>query len=66
MRRSLATDRLQQPGEAFIAARAVHIGDRPGEATREEVLQQAENADIEGASSKTKEELTKELRADDD
>ncbi|MGI8702802.1 MAG: hypothetical protein ACR2JU_16660 [Nocardioidaceae bacterium] len=65
MRRCLAADRLQQLGEAFIASPAEHMGDRPGEATREELLQQAENADVEGASSKTKEELTMELRGDD-
>lgn len=66
LREKLSTQRLQELGEAFITARAEHMGDRPGEATREEILQQARNADIEGASSKSKEQLTQEMRAEDE
>ena len=66
LRESLSTDRLHELGEAFITSRAEHMGDRPGEATKAEILQQAENAGIEGAGSKSKDELTAELRAEDD
>lgn len=66
LRESLSADRLRELGEAFVTARAEHMGDRPGEATREEILQQARNAGIDGASPKSKEELTEELRSEDE
>lgn len=66
MRQALSVDRLQELGEAFLTARAEHMGEQPGEASRAEILQQAANADIEGASSKSKQEITEELRAEDD
>jgi hemerythrin superfamily protein len=66
MREGLSAERLEELGEAFIAARAEHMGDRPGEATRDEVAQQASNAGRSGASTKSKDELTEELRDDDD
>jgi len=66
MRKSLSTQRLTELGEAFIRSRADHMGDQPGEATKDEVLQQARNADISAAGSKTKEQLTAELRSDSD
>jgi hemerythrin superfamily protein len=62
MRDHLSPDRLAELGEAFMVARAEHMGDRPGEATRDELLQQAQNAGIEGAASMTKDQLDKELR----
>jgi hemerythrin superfamily protein len=65
MRDELSEERLEELGEAFLEARAEHMGDRPGEATRDDVLQQAANARIAGASSKSKESLTGELRSGD-
>jgi hemerythrin superfamily protein len=67
MSRSLSDERLQQLGEAFIAARAQHMGDQPGEASKEELLTQAENADLSGRSDMSKDELKTALReqADD-
>jgi hemerythrin superfamily protein len=65
MRDRLSQQRLEQLGEAFLSARAEHMGDRPGEATKAEVSQQADNAGISGASSKSKESLTEELRRGD-
>jgi len=62
MARTLSAERLQELGEAFVTARAEHMGDRPGEATKEELLVQAENADISAASSMTKDELKSALR----
>jgi hemerythrin superfamily protein len=65
LRDQLSAERLEQLGEAFIAARARHMGDRPGEATKDEVVQQAANAGISGVSSRSKESLTQELRSGD-
>jgi hemerythrin superfamily protein len=65
MRDGLSAERLEQLGEAFIAARAEHMGDRPGEATKDEIAQQATNAGLSGTSAKSKGELTEELRSGD-
>jgi hemerythrin superfamily protein len=65
MRDGLSAERLEQLGEAFVAARAEHMGDRPGEATKEDVVQQASNAGISGASGRSKDDLTQELRSSD-
>jgi hypothetical protein len=62
MRDNLSDDRLQELADAFVAARAEHMGDRPGEATKAELLMQAENADLSGRSTMDKEELTSALR----
>jgi hemerythrin superfamily protein len=62
MRTRLDDSRRAELGEAFLAARAASMGEQPGEATRDELLQQAENAGISGASSMSKEELKQELR----
>lgn len=64
MRDNLSEERLAELGEAFIEARAEHMGEQPGEATKEEVLQQAQNAGLEGASSMSKDEITKKLRGE--
>lgn len=61
MRERLDDDRRAELGEAFAASRAEHMGDRPGEATREELELQARNAGISGASTMSKDELAKEL-----
>ena len=65
MRDGLSAQRLEQLGDAFVAARAEHMGDRPGEATRDDVAQQAANAGLSGRSAKSKGELTDELRSGD-
>jgi hemerythrin superfamily protein len=67
MRRNLSGARLQELGEAFVTARAEHMGDRPGEATKKELLVQAENADLSSRSRMDKDELKAALReqADD-
>ncbi len=62
MRQNLSQDRLRELGEAFAEVRAEHLGDQPGEATRDELLQQARNAGIPGASSMSKQELESRLR----
>ena len=65
MRRNLSEERLQQHGAAFIATRAEHMGDQPGAATKPELVQQADNAGISGASAMTKDEILDELRSGD-
>jgi hemerythrin superfamily protein len=62
MREQLDEGRLLELGQAFAASRSQHMGDRPGEATREELLTQARNARVTGASSMSKDELEKELK----
>jgi hemerythrin superfamily protein len=61
MRQNLTADRLAELGEAFVTVRATHMGDQPGEATKEELLQQARNAGIGGASSMSRDELKQAL-----
>lgn len=61
MRERLSDERRHELAEAFAAARAEHLGDSPGEATREELAQQARNLGMTGASTKTKDELDDEL-----
>jgi hypothetical protein len=62
MRENISAQRLSELADAFIDARAEHMGDRPGEATREEIELQAKNAGISPRSTMTKEELIEKLR----
>ncbi|WP_112249264.1 hemerythrin domain-containing protein [Kribbella monticola] len=62
MRANLSDERRQQLGEAFAAARKEHLGDQPDDITREQLLQQARNADVSGVSSLDKDQLQKKLR----
>ncbi|MFI9009272.1 hemerythrin domain-containing protein [Actinosynnema sp. NPDC053489] len=63
MRERLDEKRREELGRAFAESRARHLGDQPGEATREELLAQARNAGLSGASGKSKAQLEKELHA---
>ncbi|NUT50148.1 MAG: hemerythrin domain-containing protein [Saccharothrix sp.] len=63
IRRRLAEGRREELGRAFAESRARHLGDRPGDETREELLAQARNAGVTGASGMSKEQLAKELHA---
>jgi hemerythrin superfamily protein len=62
MRANLSDERRQELGEAFAASRKEHLGDQPDDITRDELLQQARNADISGVSSLGKDDLKKKLR----
>jgi hemerythrin superfamily protein len=62
MRERLDDSRRAELGKAFAASRAQHMGDQPGDASREELLLQAQNAGLAGASSMTKDELARELK----
>jgi hemerythrin superfamily protein len=58
----LTAERRAELAEAFATSRMEHLGDRPGQATKTELLQQAENAGISGVSSKPKEEIKQALQ----
>jgi hemerythrin-like domain-containing protein len=62
MRSNLSAERLSELGEAFAASRKEHLGEQPEDITRQELLQQARNADVSGTSSLGKEELKEKLR----
>ncbi|SMC76979.1 hemerythrin domain-containing protein [Lentzea albidocapillata] len=62
MRKRLSAERRYALGEAFARSRADHLGDMPGQATREELLLQAKNLGLDGVSSMSKEQLRKELQ----
>jgi hemerythrin-like domain-containing protein len=62
MRAKLSDKRRQELGEAFAASRKEHLGDQPDDITRDELLQQARNAGVSGASSLDKDALKKKLQ----
>lgn len=62
LRANLSEKRRKELGEAFAASRKEHLGDQPDDITRDELLQQARNADVSGVSSLSKEELQKKLQ----
>src|SRR3954462_2898026 len=61
MRERMTADELDDLGEKFLAARAEHLGDQPDDMTKAQLEQQADNIDLEGASSMSKDELKREL-----
>ncbi len=65
LRTSLSSERLQELGDAFVEARAEHMGDQPGEATKEELLIAAENAGVEGAETMSRDQLQEAIKPDD-
>jgi hemerythrin superfamily protein len=62
MKRRLSEDRRHELGAKFAHVRADHLGDIPGQASREELLAQARNLGLEGATSMSKAELQKEMQ----
>ncbi|MET9272112.1 hemerythrin domain-containing protein [Kribbella sp. NPDC003557] len=64
MRSNLSDDRRAQLGEAFAASRKQHLGEQPGDITRDQLAQQAANADISGTSGLSKEELKKKVESE--
>ncbi|GAA1599814.1 MULTISPECIES: hemerythrin domain-containing protein [Kribbella] len=59
MRSNLSDERRTELGEAFAASRKQHLGEQPGDMTRDELAKQASNADIPGTSGLSKDELKK-------
>lgn len=61
MRKQLDDERRAELGQAFAASRDEHLGDRPGEASKEELQTQARNIGLSGASTMDKDKLAEEL-----
>lgn len=61
MRERFDDKRRAELGRAFAASRAHHLGEQPGEASKEELQIQARNAGISGASGMSKAELAEQL-----
>jgi hemerythrin superfamily protein len=61
MQQRLSATRRAELADAFATARMEHLGDRPGQAKKEDLVQQAENAGISGAGSKSKEQIKEAL-----
>lgn len=62
MREKLPSKRREELARAFARSRAEHIGDMPGQATKQELMQQAQNVGMGGAQSMDKEKLHDELQ----
>ncbi|MEU4195451.1 hypothetical protein AB0E69_26360 [Kribbella sp. NPDC026611] len=66
MRSNLSDERRTQLGEAFAASRKQHLGEQPGDMSREQLAKQAANADISGTSGLSKDELKKKVESEAD
>jgi len=64
LRDRLPAKRREELGAAFATARAQHLGDRPGGATREELAGQARNLGVSGVSGMSKDELHEKVTED--
>lgn len=62
MRANLSDQRRAQLGEAFITSRKQHLGEQPGDMTREQLARQASNADMSGTSGLSKDKLQQKVR----
>lgn len=63
MRERVSADELRRLGEAFLASRAEHLGEQPGDITKDQLRQQAANMDADVRSDLPKAKLEQELRA---
>jgi hemerythrin superfamily protein len=61
----LSDQRRAELADAFAEARADHLGEEPGEATREELETAAANEGISGRSQMSKNELHEAIKPDD-
>jgi hypothetical protein len=57
----LSEARRAELAEAFVTARTEYRGDRPGQASRDDLERAARNAGLTGVSSSSKEEIKKGL-----
>lgn len=64
LKQSLDDERRMELGKAFADSRARHLGEMPGEATKEELQWQAHNVGLAGASGMSKAELAEKLQAE--
>ncbi len=61
MRANLSDQRRAELGDAFAASRKAHLGEQPGEITKDQLAQQASNADLSGTSGLSKDQLQKKV-----
>lgn len=64
MREKLDESRRAELAVNFARARADHLGDQPGRATRDELLQRAANLGVEGRADMSKADLEKAVKSD--
>jgi hemerythrin-like domain-containing protein len=64
MRSNLSDERRTELGEAFVASRKQHLGEQPGDMTRDQLAQQASNADISGTSGLSKDKLQQKVQSE--
>ncbi|HSI26568.1 MAG TPA: hemerythrin domain-containing protein [Aeromicrobium sp.] len=62
LRERMDADALNTLADAFLSSRAEHLGDMPEDITKDELEQQAENAEKDVPSGATKDEVQEELR----
>ncbi|REF35318.1 hemerythrin HHE cation binding domain-containing protein [Thermasporomyces composti] len=62
LRQQVDKARREELGEIFATARETHLGELPGQATRAELVAQARNVGVPGASSMTRSQLQQTLR----
>ncbi|WP_406048368.1 hemerythrin domain-containing protein [Kribbella sp. NBC_00889] len=62
MRAKLSDKRRRELGVAFVASRKQHLGEQPGDITRDQLAQQASNAGIPGTSDLPKKKLQKKVQ----
>jgi hemerythrin superfamily protein len=62
MKDRLSDERRTELGEAFATARKKHLGQQPGDTTKEQLQKQARNVGVGGTAGMSKEELKDELR----
>jgi hemerythrin-like domain-containing protein len=62
MRANLSDQRRTELGDAFAASRKEHLGEQPGDMTKDQLSQQATNADLDGTSGLTKDQLQKKVQ----
>ncbi|MEU0090672.1 hemerythrin domain-containing protein [Kribbella sp. NPDC006257] len=63
MRANLSDERRSELGEAFAASRKEHLGEQPGDMTKEQLAQQASNADLSGTAGLSKDQLQKKVQS---
>jgi hemerythrin superfamily protein len=62
MRERLSDDRRLELGEAFARSREKHLGEQPGDITKQQLQQQAKNAGVDAAAGLGKDKLQEKLR----
>ena len=62
MRERMDESELNRLADRFSAVRGDLLGEQPDDVTKEQLVQQAKNIDLEGASGKDKAELKADLK----